>query len=157
MDYPASEYWGTFFQALLTLFQILTGDSWAASIARPVVYGYTSPLSTLAAGLFFVSFVIIGSFILFNVVVAVLLEKVISHDEAHNDELPSVAEATPQMLRDDLHKLRADVRATASALQALTADSARRDEQLTAVLATLVRMEAAALPRPTNAETMPPR
>ena len=69
------EYYGNFARALFTLFQALTGESWAESIARPAVFSDgTSATSGGLAGIFYVTFMGICSIILINVVVAVLLD-----------------------------------------------------------------------------------
>ena len=67
------EYYGSFTRAMFTLFQVMTGDSWAEAVARPLVFGlYSNSIST---GIFFVSFVLLTSIVLINVVVVVLLDK----------------------------------------------------------------------------------
>ena len=52
---------------------MLTADSWT-ELARPLIFG--SEGGGIFVGFFFVSFVICQSYILINVVIAVLLEKV---------------------------------------------------------------------------------
>ncbi|KAH8068401.1 low voltage-gated calcium channel [Aureococcus anophagefferens] len=56
------EYFGTFGKSLFTLFQVLTGDSWAEAIGRPLLEGWF-PMST---ALFFVSFILLHSVVLIN-------------------------------------------------------------------------------------------
>ncbi|KAH8086754.1 hypothetical protein JL720_7198 [Aureococcus anophagefferens] len=51
--------------------RVLTGDSWAEAIGRPLLEGWF-PMST---ALFFVSFILLHSVVLINAVAAVLLEK----------------------------------------------------------------------------------
>jgi len=66
------EYYGTFSRAMLTLFQVMTGESWSEAIARPLIFGlYENSFST---GVFFVTFVILTQVVLLNVVVVVLLD-----------------------------------------------------------------------------------
>lgn len=69
------EYFGTFSNAFYTLFQVLTGESWCENVARPVIWFYEDKILSLGSALFFVSFMIVSSFVMANVVVAVLLEK----------------------------------------------------------------------------------
>jgi len=80
------EYYGTYSRAMFTLFQVMTGESWAEAIARPVIYGY----STVAGGFYFVSFVILTQMVLINVVVAVLLDKMV--EEHPPDTTPMTEE-----------------------------------------------------------------
>jgi len=74
------EYFGSFFRALFTLFQVMTGDSWAEVVARPLLFGLSQPdsslhLNALFVGSYYVSFILLTQIVLTNVVVAVLLDK----------------------------------------------------------------------------------
>jgi hypothetical protein len=73
-----NEYFGNFFRALYTLFQVLTGESWSEAIARPLIE--QNDTSAFGTGFFFVSFIIINQIVLVNVVVAVLLEKMVDDE-----------------------------------------------------------------------------
>merc|ERR1719443_220985 len=80
-----NEYFGTFTKSLYSFFQVLTGESWSEAVARPVIwFYYDDPIRAVGSGLFFVSYVLITAFVLTNVVVAVLLDKMVD---------PEVAEA----------------------------------------------------------------
>jgi len=70
------EYYGTYTRAMFTLFQVMTGESWAEAIARPVLFGLFQD-STMTVGFFYVSFVILTQMVLINVVVAVLLDTMV--------------------------------------------------------------------------------
>ena len=62
------EYYGTFFRALYTLFQVMTGESWSEAVARPTLFGYVNPqIGAVLTGLFYVSFIIITQIIMINV------------------------------------------------------------------------------------------
>jgi len=82
------EYFGTFTRAWYTLFQVLTGESWSEAVARPILFGWNDygGLSIYLSSGFFILFVIINAFILFNVFVAVLLDKVVAPDVEPEDE-----------------------------------------------------------------------
>ena len=78
-DYP--EYFANFSTSLFTMFQVLSGDSWASSVARSMFLKRNPPeMGTTQAdiAIFFVSYVLIASIMLLNVVVAVLLDEFIS-------------------------------------------------------------------------------
>eukprot|EP00931_Biecheleriopsis_adriatica_P038233 TRINITY_DN21921_c0_g1_i1.p1 TRINITY_DN21921_c0_g1~~TRINITY_DN21921_c0_g1_i1.p1 ORF type:complete len:464 (+),score=86.05 TRINITY_DN21921_c0_g1_i1:148-1539(+) len=81
------EYWGTFSRALYTLWQVVTGESWSEAIARPLMFGWEVPARTsgVKVAVFFVSFLVITQIIMLNVVIAVLLEKMVSNDETVNE------------------------------------------------------------------------
>lgn len=84
------EYFGNFLSSLYTLFQVLTGDSWSEAIARPLMQ--SPDIHELVTGFFFVSFVLINAIVLINVVVAVLLEKMVSDpEEEGSDDVDSAA------------------------------------------------------------------
>ncbi|KAL1500500.1 hypothetical protein AB1Y20_013157 [Prymnesium parvum] len=93
-----NEYFGTFLRSLFTLFQVLTGESWAEAVARPALFGGKE----IAASVFFVSFVLVNTFVLINVVVAVLLEKCLdpSHEELLEEEeaAPEAAVEVPRVV-----------------------------------------------------------
>lgn len=81
-----NEYFGTFTKSLYSFFQVLTGESWSEAVARPVIwFYYDDPIRAVGSGLFFVSYVLLSAFVLTNVVVAVLLDKMVD---------PEVAQAT---------------------------------------------------------------
>ena len=52
---------------------MLTGESWSEAVSRPIIFGYNG----LSGAIFFISFIIIHQFVLVQVVVAVLLDKII--------------------------------------------------------------------------------
>ncbi|KAK3284726.1 hypothetical protein CYMTET_7642 [Cymbomonas tetramitiformis] len=78
-DYP---YYNTFLNAMLTQFQVMSGDSWAENIARPCIKHYDVGFF---AAMFFVSYILIADLLLVNVVVAVLMEKFCATNDAEND------------------------------------------------------------------------
>jgi len=76
------EYFGTFCRALFTLFQVLTGESWAEVVARPLLFGVNeAPFGVVGAAIYFLSYVLVASFVLINLVVAVLLDKMVAEPE----------------------------------------------------------------------------
>jgi len=83
------EYFGSFSKSLYSFFQVLTGESWSEAIARPVLWWQSDPYLAVGSAFFFVSFVLITAFVLTNVVVAVLLDKMVdaSVDVAEMEDL----------------------------------------------------------------------
>jgi voltage-gated sodium channel len=63
-----SDHWGTLPKSVITLFKILTLEGWV-EIMAPVTD--VNPLN----GIFFVSFIIIGTFIVINIFVAIIVKK----------------------------------------------------------------------------------
>ena len=94
------EYYGTFMRALFTLFQVMTGESWSEAIARPLLFGFSSSLTTSAIviGAFFTSFIILMQMVLINVVVAVLLDKFVDSPAPAEQEMePQGGAADPDV------------------------------------------------------------
>lgn len=99
------EYYGTFMRALYTLFQVMTGESWSEAVARPLLFGmYKS--SAFTVGLFFVSLLILMQIVLLNVVVAVLLEKIVTPEKsAAEQELDDQMEELDERMAEALARL----------------------------------------------------
>jgi len=71
----SNENFGNFFKAMLSLFQIMTFDSWSSGIAWDICMKY--PL----ASVYFVSYVFLAGIVMANVVVAILLNKFLEASE----------------------------------------------------------------------------
>jgi len=65
------EYFGDFFTTMFTMFQILTGDNWAYISRQLFILTGNGP----GVAVFFVSYQLLVSFVLVNVVIAVLLDE----------------------------------------------------------------------------------
>ena len=65
-----SDYFGTIGKSMITLFQMVTLDDWAAGVARPICsihpFGW----------IYFVSFILISSFVVMNVIVGVIVNAI---------------------------------------------------------------------------------
>jgi len=75
------EYFGNFFKAMYSLFQILTGESWSEAIVRLMLIEDDGVETNIGAGIFFLSFFLLNAVVLINVVVAVLLDKMANDAE----------------------------------------------------------------------------
>jgi voltage-gated sodium channel len=71
------EYFGSIELSLLTLFQVVTLEAWASDVMRPVMK--LAPY----AWVYFVSFVLLGTFVLLNLFVGVIVTNV---DQANKEE-----------------------------------------------------------------------
>ncbi|NBJ70288.1 MULTISPECIES: ion transporter [Clostridia] len=76
----APQYFGTLHQSLLTLFQVITLESWASGVMRPILAEDPS------SWWYFVTFILIGAFVIINLFVGVVVNNV---EEASKDETPS--------------------------------------------------------------------
>lgn len=79
------EYFGTFFRAMFTMFQVLTGESWAEVVARPVLFGHPSDSNWPLTAFYFASYIVLMQIVLVNVVVAVLLDKFVVPPEQEGE------------------------------------------------------------------------
>jgi len=111
------EYYGTFFRALYTMFQVLTGESWSEAGARPAIAYYAGKddvLYTMITYFFFYSFILVNQMTLLNVVVAVLMDGMASESPPEDEDpmadvLKRVEEQLNQLTRDvTVLKLKAD-------------------------------------------------
>lgn len=94
-DFP--ETFGTLGLSLYTLFQVMTGDGWSDSVARPImeVFPY--------AWIFFVIFILISTFVILNLFIAVIVD-------ASNHEAEAAARAERDGLRERLDRLLIEVK-----------------------------------------------
>lgn len=101
-DFP--QWFGTLGESAFTLFQIMTLESWAMGIVRPVMEVF--PL----AWVFFLLFILASTFTLLNLFIAVIVNAI---QQEH------VGEATPA--DSEIAKLRLDIAALRSDLQSIRA------------------------------------
>jgi voltage-gated sodium channel len=90
-DAPGQEpnpYFYKFSVALLSMFQVMTGDAWATEVMKS-----TMPEGTLdpTAVIFFVSFMLVGNLVLINIVIAVLLDEFLTTLSRSRDETSRAA------------------------------------------------------------------
>ncbi len=105
-------HWGTLGAAMLTLFQVVTLEGWAdimrtAMEARPLAWIY------------FVSFVVIGTFVIINLFIAIVINNL---EETKHHELEALAGTATR------EQLLAELRTTMEALGRLEARLARSEE-----------------------------
>ena len=135
----------------------MTGESWSEVVTRPIIFGwqdYGSFVSILFSTVYFISFILLNTFILFNVFVAVLLDKVVSSE--HDMEAEEASVKAPDQSSRASHEhsnvsatVSADVTADATADAVVapasvqgTNVSSNKDEVVSALLQQLASMEA---------------
>mmetsp|Transcript_28371 Transcript_28371/g.61737 ORF Transcript_28371/g.61737 Transcript_28371/m.61737 type:complete len:552 (+) Transcript_28371:86-1741(+) len=79
-DETMDDHWGTVLRSMFTLFQVTTGDSWASVVARPMVKRYPW------MAIFFVLFIATTTFILLNLVVAMIVEHAVENAMTSEDD-----------------------------------------------------------------------
>ncbi len=100
----APEYFGTLHQSMLTLFQVVTLESWASGVMRPI------NAEVQWAWVYFVSFIVIGTFIIVNLFIGVIVNNIVEKAEVEpkpQGEGPDAAPVTST--RDELIRLRQEI------------------------------------------------
>ncbi|TYL49234.1 ion transporter [Marinomonas sp. IMCC 4694] len=99
------DWFGSLGASLYTLFQVMTLDSWSMGIARPVMEAYPY------AWAFFVPFILIATFTMLNLFIAVIVNAVQTiHDDDIKDEL-NAEKATQQQLLEQMQQLQQELQA----------------------------------------------
>ncbi len=102
------EWFGSISASLYTLFQIMTLESWSMGIVRPVLELYPY------AWLFFIPFIMMATFTMLNLFIAVIVEAMQSQaQEAQSKQLHEIeliAEEKERALHQDIDHLRDEIR-----------------------------------------------
>jgi len=94
------QWFGSLGHSLYTLFQIMTLESWSMGIARPIMELYPY------AWLFFVPFIFIVTFIMINLIVAVVVDAMNHLSENKEAEVEIVEKDEIMQLRDEIKELK---------------------------------------------------
>jgi voltage-gated sodium channel len=105
------EFFGSLGDSAYTLFQVMTLESWSMGIARPVMEQHPY------AWAFFVPFILVATFTMLNLFVAVIVNAI--HEERGEGDGPR-----PVAAPDDADALRVEVRALRHEIEALRASLA---------------------------------
>lgn len=94
-DFP--EWFGTLGRSVYTLFQIMTLESWSMGIVRPVmeVFPY--------AWLFFITFILIATFTMLNLFIAIIVNAMQTVTEADREATQLSIDAARDHIETDLH------------------------------------------------------
>ena len=99
------DWFGSLGKSVYSLFQIMTLESWSMGIARPVIAVYPY------AWIYFVSYILLSSFVVMNVVVGIVLTSI--SDCCKREEM----EARAGSLQEELAKLKEQIAAVEVALE----------------------------------------
>lgn len=96
------EWFGHLGRSFYTLFQIMTLESWSMGISRPVMAQFPY------AWLFFVSFILIATFTMLNLFIAIIVNAMQTFSENEHQDTVAAIDQTRAHIEQDLH---AEVRA----------------------------------------------
>ncbi|NIY76403.1 ion transporter [Thalassospira sp. HF15] len=103
------EWFGTIGASLYSLFQIMTLESWSMGIVRPVMESYPH------AWLFFVPFILITTFAVLNLFIAIVVDAMSSHVDVEETQTRDVIELDHREIMNELRALRAEMSKLSSA------------------------------------------
>lgn len=91
------QWFGTIGKSLYTLFQIMTLESWSMGIVRPIMEQYPF------AWAFFIPFILIATFTMLNLFIAIIVNAMQSYTEAEHGQTQQVLQETRVHIEADLH------------------------------------------------------
>ncbi|MFS0723137.1 ion transporter [Paenibacillus sp. 1P07SE] len=94
------EFFGSFHTSLFTLVQVVTFESWASQVARPVIEQMPW------AWTYFVSFIVVGALVILNLVVAVILSYLNQEDDANREVMLEQIIHENQSLKKDIQEIK---------------------------------------------------
>jgi len=115
--YP--EWFGSLGSSFYTLFQIMTLESWSMGIVRPVMETY--PL----AWAFFVPFIMVATFTMLNLFIAIIVSAMQNYSEAEHQETVDALQQTQEHIEADLHNEMRSLRSEINDLKQLLVDDLR--------------------------------
>lgn len=102
------EWFGSIGASMYTLFQVMTLESWSMGIARPVIEAYPY------AWLFFIPFILIATFTMLNLFIAIIVNTMQTlHEatlEAEEKTIKEVVHDEGVILEDEIKSLRGEIR-----------------------------------------------
>ncbi|MCU7920731.1 MAG: ion transporter [Candidatus Thiodiazotropha sp. (ex Epidulcina cf. delphinae)] len=99
------EWFGTIGRSLYTLFQIMTLESWSMGIVRPVMEQFPY------AWAFFIPFILVATFTMLNLFIAIIVNAMQSYSEAEHQETAAALHQTQEQIEADLQSELRDLRA----------------------------------------------
>jgi voltage-gated sodium channel len=106
------DWFGTIGGSMYSLFQIMTLESWSMGIVRPVMAVYP------AAWLFFVPFILITTFAVLNLFVAIMVDGMQAMHKHEVEAVEAEAQSEREMIVSEVRALRAEIQELRSELSA---------------------------------------
>jgi len=105
------QWFGSLGESLYSLFQIMTLESWSMGIVRPVMEVHPN------AWVFFVIFILIATFTMLNLFIAIIVNAMHSFTEEENQETQDALNEAREHIEADLHQEVASLRAEIAELK----------------------------------------
>ena len=109
------QWFGSLGESLYTLFQIMTLESWSMGIARPVIDVFP------AAWAFFVIFILVATFTMLNLFIAIIVNAMQSFTESETESTRVAVDEARDHIESDLHREMRALRAEIDGLRQLLA------------------------------------
>jgi len=107
------EWFGHLGRTLYTLFQIMTLESWSMGIVRPLMQQFPY------AWLFFIPFILVATFTMLNLFIAIIVSAMQSYSEAEQKQTVKAVLQTQEHIEQDLHKEMRQLRSEINELKQL--------------------------------------
>ncbi len=118
-DFP--QWFGNIGESLYSLFQIMTLESWSMGIVRPVMVEH--PL----AWVFFIPFILIATFTMLNLFIAIIVNAMQTFTEQENRERKDALDETRDHIEADLHRELTALRTEIAELRQLLQSNVKAD------------------------------
>jgi voltage-gated sodium channel len=115
------QWFGSIGESLYSLFQIMTLESWSMGIVRPVMVEHPQ------AWIFFIIFILIATFTMLNLFIAIIVNAMQTFTEQENRERKNALDETRDHIEADLHRELAELRAEIAGLRQLLQANATGD------------------------------
>lgn len=107
------QWFGTLGRSLYTLFQVMTLESWSMGISRPVMEAHPF------AWLFFVIFILVATFTMLNLFIAIIVNAMQTYQEREHAETVQVVHEAQDHIETELHDEMRSLRAEIAELRSL--------------------------------------
>jgi len=111
------QWFGSIGESLYSLFQIMTLESWSMGIVRPVMVEHPY------AWIFFIIFILIATFTMLNLFIAIIVNAMQTFTEQENRERKDALDETRDHIEADLHRELAALRSEIAELRQLLKSS----------------------------------
>lgn len=98
------QWFGTLGESFYTLFQIMTLESWSMGIVRPIMEQHPF------AWLFFIPFIFIATFVMINLIVAVIVDAMAVLKADEEDNIITEVKSSESGLQDEIKELKNEIK-----------------------------------------------